>query len=635
MRSFERGSGVYNTDEYWQQIQQLGQNGRDWLTAGEKAKRTRALGAEAVQAVEQAQEQTKHEGRMQTETEEQPEGAAPTAETTDEVAEEAVVETEVEEVSEKATKEPKTEVEAEPEVIQGKAQLEAWQETMAGTPEERWQALEDEYAERKGVEMEAYAQPQIEMLRQKAEEVVRQQLPEMGEAGVAARVDLALKVALGDLAEEEARLLASAEVGRNGQRKLQKGWDEALLHQIYYDMRNNLLNVYGAYDWMEVDAQSDELGEDELVAWRALDAPRTPGTLSMRYLLGKYPRREDEGADAYFERLQAYTRQDQRRKKQLKADAKYEAAHPKQHAEVVPRVEAEVVYAPKPLVTMETESQPQAAEAEEQTHVNLATRVWQKVKRAVPFTKRKAQVLAKAELVPVIAGDEIIDLEPETGTGEVPEQDGREAVGQVISTVERAIQAVEHDTSFLEDYDEKKSDLLQNLDEAKILLLNIQADLEAASEDIKAGQQQRKQGLVLDKIEVGESEALRRGEFALEELYTQGVLERDQPLEVQLEFLQSLQTQASEKVKTAAADEERARRELAKRGDTASAEEKERLRDLAQEATLQRWVCNELLDKTLPAVRLLKYMEGNQETADDDEVIVDFPSEDALRRVDR
>lgn len=517
MKSFEGGGsgGVYNTDAYWRMLSDLSGTQGSWMKSPEKqvepeAETVKGLGAEAMERI-------------------------------------------VEENSDVETPEPG---EVEAEVEQAREELSAWSEKLAGTPEEYWQQLEKDWWVQSGVPMEYYAQPKFEVLLEKAKEFLKAQAPELSEAGLEARAELATKVALQSLAEREMEMLQGAKLDRKGERKLKKGWDGDLLHQAYYAMRGDLAQIYAQDETMEL---GDDLSERELAAWWVASEP------------------ENAKAKQALERLQAV---------EPVEPVEPEAEEAEEEIGHLRDDETEVVYEPKPIATMD-DIVAKSKQAEK-TPEGMVQKLWQMLRNRAPFVEWREQ--AVTALAPVAPEGGIVEVvEPPA-----EEVDSKEAVGQTIGMVQQAIQALERDVSYLEDYDEKKSSLLRMLNELLILCVNIQVEYEAAADDIEDGKRQKALGLELDKIEVGESDALREGELALEGLYADGTLEREQPTEAKVEHLRELEAQVEAQMRA----------------------------------------CNELLKKILPAVRYLNYELKNEATeVEGEDRVVEFPSAQALQEL--
>lgn len=475
------------------------------------------------------------------------------------------------EALERVTEEPVGEnVEAEtpePELdgaeeAQAREELAAWTEKMAGAPEEYWQQLEKDWWVQSGVPLEYYAQPKVEVLLEKAKEFLKVQVPGLSEAGIEVRAEMATKVALQGLAEKEVEMLQQAKVDRKGERKLKKGWDGDLLHQAYYAMRGDLARIY-AGDETE---RGDDLSESELAAWWVASEP------------------ENARAKQELERLQAEVEEPEA-PKEPKVEEKEEKI-----VRLKPE-EVEIVHEPAPLVTLDEVVK---SEQTGQVPESMIQKLWQALQDRMPFVNQKDKVVTA--LVPVVARGEIVETGNEVvEKSEQPaeEVDSKEAVGQTIGMLQQAIQALERDAGYLEDYDERKSNLLEMLNELLVLCLNIQVEYETAADGIAEGKQQKALGLELDRTEPGDSATWRKGELALEGLYAEGMLERDQSAEEKMEQLRVLQTQVEAQIRAS----------------------------------------NELLRKILPAARLLKHeMNGVMPEVEDDKVM-EFPSQEALREL--
>lgn len=523
MKSFEGGKdGVY-TDEWWQEAMKMApQYLRDYVPEGEAFDfgSVQELGAEAL-------------NRM--------------------------------------TEESTENVRAEEE--QARGDLEVWLESMAGTPEEYWQKLEEQWWIDEEVPMDRYPTPKIDVLTEKAKEFLQGRRPELSEAGVMARAEMATKVALKNLAEQEANLITQTKVNRKGERKLKKGWDERLLHQAYYAMQGDLERIYDGDTAEEM--VEDDLSDEEMVSWWAASEP------------GNAQARQE------MERLQAAK---VTKKEKDEGTEKVEEAEEQPIVKLKPD-EVEVVKEPAPIVTMDdlaSGGKPAIVETVEREPAGIVQKLWWRLTDRKPFIEQKEQALALVSVASV-AKAEVADrlgvekLEP------IIERDGKEMVGQTIGVVQQAIQALEKDAGYLEDYDKKKSNLLRMLNDLLVLCLNIQVEYETAGEDIEEGKRQKALGLELDKTEVGDSETWREGELALEGLYAEGMLEREQPAEAKME----------------------------------------RLKELQEQTVAQMRACNELLKKVFSAARYLKHEIDDIETEVEDDTVVEYPSDEALKKLQK
>lgn len=431
---------------------------------------------------------------------------------------------------------PETEksFEIEDEVVEGlrnvavRENLDAWQESMAGTPEEYWRGLEEKWWVDEEIPMDYYSTPKIDVLMEKASEIIRERLPDLSEAGVQARAEMATKVALQGLAEQEANLIAQAKVNHKGERKLKKGWDEKLLHQAYYEMRGDLERIYD--EGLVGQVEGDDLSDKESVAWWAASEP------------------ENTQAQKEMERL-----------KEEREPEKVEEAE--ENAGEAPIVklkpgEAEIVEAPEPIVTMddiESGEKPVTTVAE-RVPAGIVQRAWRKLRHRDPFIRQKEQATtALANVVPV-AGAEVADSRDNaivskdeiTAEAAMSEQ---EIVEEIVGLIGKAVRMFEERTSVLEDYDPIKSDMIQKMNVVKAMLVSMQALFMANRKDFEEGDRQKAAGLELDRTEIGDSEARRNGEIAMELLYSEGVLNRGQSAEEKLKSLPGIRKQLYEKMK--------------------------------------------------------------------------------------
>ncbi len=590
MNSHEQGGGsVYDTEQYWDKVARL---------ASEVAQKRNKPNSEGETAAAQPEAETElnsgNAGKMQTLGEKVTQVLE-----AERVAEGLVADSDIE-------NETKAEGEVADTLHESREELDAWLETMKQPLDKYWQDLVDEQWIETGIPINE--SPKIEVLLDGAKKYLREQLPELSRAGIEERAGLATKVVLRDLAEKEAQRLGAAKVNRKGERVLPKDFESKLMHETYYGMRQILEQFYHQNEGLRAGANGDELTEDEQIAWRVADTPRK---LDMTALLDKYPRRSEEGADEYYRRLQAYTKQGAEREKQLVADAKYDAEHPKVE-KAVPALyklrddEVEIVYSPQPLT---------------------AKRLFQdRVKQTLQAVSPKA---AKDELV-VQAQGEVIDQGPADDSEIVDETSMMETT---INSVQKLTQVLEAQIALLEDYDPAKAEMARMLDEMAVLLVNIRARYEASAEDIEEGRRQKDLGLTPDRVEVGDSEMYRRGELALEGLYSQGVMQREQPPEVKLEFLQAFQQRVANGINDEAKNLKAVAEELAKLegvdGDIAE-RKRDNLKESLRESQMKQMAYNELLDKILSATRYVEKVVRDEIPPDDTDRIVSFPSQEVL-----
>lgn len=577
MRSFERdGSDVLNTEEYWEQLMQLA-------------------------------DKMPREGEIDVEAERTDDAGGPSRAELGTIGSKAAA----------SVIKPDEVMQAGPEARQ---ELDAWLETMKGSPEEYWHKLEDKWWFDEEAPLDRYAMPKLDVLMNEASKMLREQVPGLSDEGVRTRAEMATKVVLQDLAKREAEMLIATKdkLDRKGNRKLDKGWDEKLLHRAFYEMRNHLMNFYKSYDWVRDGVAGDDLTENEQIAWRTVVEPQKPGTLNMRILLDKYPRREEEGADEYFARLKNYTRQDKTREDQLAADAKYEAEHPQPVVETVKKQEVE-----RPTEKQETIRKLRPDEAEiVYAPVPLQSEMEQQGTRGVR---------QDVEALPLV--EDVVEVGPvlktETKTEPVDEMT---MVEQTLDMAQQVARVMKQDNDVLEEYNPAKAEMAGMLDELAVLLVNIQAAHEASKDDIAEGKRQKDLGLVPDRVSVGESDDIRRGELALQSLYDRGYLDRETPARANLAFLQEFQQRAEAGIKSEKIELERATREAARvvGNDEVNTKRREKARDMAQEARMRQMAYSELLEKILPALRYLQKVVQEEVPADDAEHIVEFPSEEVL-----
>ncbi len=439
-----------------------------------------------------------------------------------------------------AQKEPEIEGQLSEEEKQARVEFDRWQAEMAGTPEEYWHRLEEKWWVEKQIAMDYYATPKMDVLQKKAQGFLKKQVPELSDVGVQARAEMATKVALQTLAEKEIEMLMGAKLGRDGERKLKKGWDATLLHQAYGVMQDDLVRLYGK-DTEGERPSGDEMNEMELAAWWVASEP------------------ENVHAKREWERLKAVEAAESEAEDENKDDGKDGA----KDEEKVPLVhlsqdEAEIVSAPEMPVNTAMMGAEMGATKEAAGRENLVQKILrglanggfaQRADRAVA-TAMAAMNAAGTELVPVAeavmgrSSDKGAD-KPEVGM-EGAEQE--EMIEQIITMTSQAVRMFEEQVEVLEDYNPLKSEMIQALNTLREELRDLKIMYEANVASFEEGKRQRDAGLSLDRTDVGESDEWRNGEISLERLYANGMLKRGESAELNLGVLRGLREKLHEEL---------------------------------------------------------------------------------------
>lgn len=220
--------------------------------------------------------------------------------------------------------------------------------------------------------------------------------------------------------------------------------------------------------------------------------------------------------------------------------------------------------------------------------------------------QKEQATTALANVVPV-AGAEVADsrdnaiVSKDEITAEAAMSE-HEIVEEIVGLIGKAVRMFEERTSVLEDYDPIKSDMIQKMNVVKAMLVSMQALFMANRKDFEEGDRQKAAGLELDRTEIGDSEARRNGEIAMELLYSEGILNRGQSAEEKLKSLPGIRKQLYEKMKQTY---EQLLTELSNY--------EERLRQTIDSETYLKWLAEE---------------EERQNM--DDDTVVEYPSQKTL-----
>lgn len=196
---------------------------------------------------------------------------------------------------------------------QSEAEMEAFQRRLEMSPEAYWSELRNEYAQ-KGVNLGLM--PDVRGMREYAEEYLAENV---GNNDQAERIGIALKTEMSRMAESKAEEIQKWQSEGRG---LPITFESEWLESSKRDMGNILDAYYGAEKRLGEQAKgSDELTDDEKVAWQMAALPQKPGKLNPIYVVrddaGRF---EGESALEYYNRLKNYRAQDLMRDWQLRQD---------------------------------------------------------------------------------------------------------------------------------------------------------------------------------------------------------------------------------------------------------------------------------------------------------------------------
>jgi len=203
--------------------------------------------------------------------------------------------------------------------IAGRENLDAWLESVKGTPEEYWQRLTEEKRE-KGVELG-------EMPNLAKVDRAIQNFFENGLTGVAGkarevREEMAKKAVLNDIAKLKER---GGEL------------NDEVMQNVFLGAQRMLEEMYRGNRELREDAQEEELSPDEEIAWRLKMDPRK-ARMNVLLVMQQHTRRPEETSDAYEARLRNYAEDTPAHQAQLEADQKYNAENPEDATEYAAQV---------------------------------------------------------------------------------------------------------------------------------------------------------------------------------------------------------------------------------------------------------------------------------------------------------
>lgn len=201
----------------------------------------------------------------------------------------------------------------------GRENLDAWLESIKGTPEEYWQRLAAEKSE-KGVELGEM--PDLA----KVDKAIRHFFDD-GLVGVtgearAVRETMAKKAILNDIAKLKER---GGEL------------NDETMRNVFYGTQRMLEEMYRGNRELREDAQEAELSPDEEIAWHLKMEPRR-AKVNVLLVMQQNTRRPGEGSDAYEARLRNYAEDTLEHREQLKRDQEYNTKRPDEAAEYVAQV---------------------------------------------------------------------------------------------------------------------------------------------------------------------------------------------------------------------------------------------------------------------------------------------------------
>lgn len=201
----------------------------------------------------------------------------------------------------------------------GRENLDAWLESIKGTPEEYWQKLTKEKGE-KGVELGEM--PDLAKVDKAIANFFENGLTGVTGEARAVREAMAKKAILNDIAKLKER---GGEL------------NDETMRNVFYGTQRMLEEMYRGNRELREDAQEAELSPDEEVAWHLKMEPRK-AKMNVLLVMQQNTRRPGEGSDAYEARLRNYAEDTLEHKTQLEDDQKYNAAHPDEAAEYAAQV---------------------------------------------------------------------------------------------------------------------------------------------------------------------------------------------------------------------------------------------------------------------------------------------------------
>lgn len=201
----------------------------------------------------------------------------------------------------------------------GRENLDAWLESIKGTPEEYWQKLAKEKGE-KGVELGEM--PDLAKVDKAIANFFENGLTGVTGEAREVREAMAKKAILNDIAKLKER---GGEL------------NDETMRNVFYGTQRMLEEMYRGNRELREDAQEAELSSDEEVAWHLKMEPRK-AKMNVLLVMQQNTRRPGEGSDAYEARLRNYAEDTLEHKTQLEDDQKYNAAHPDEAAEYAAQV---------------------------------------------------------------------------------------------------------------------------------------------------------------------------------------------------------------------------------------------------------------------------------------------------------
>ena len=209
---------------------------------------------------------------------------------------------------EQVTEQKAEQVEAK---VAGREKLDAWLESVKGTPEEYWQRLTEEKRE-KGVELGTM--PDLTKVNKAIQNFFENGL--VGVTGKAREVreEMAKKAILNDIAKLKER---GGEL------------TDEVMQNVFLGAQRMLEEMYRGNLELREDAQDEELSPDEEIAWHLKMDPRKANMNT---------RRPEETSDAYEARLRNYAEDTLEHQEQLKRDQEYNAEHPDEAMEYAAQV---------------------------------------------------------------------------------------------------------------------------------------------------------------------------------------------------------------------------------------------------------------------------------------------------------
>lgn len=201
----------------------------------------------------------------------------------------------------------------------GSEELDAWMESIKGSPEEYWQKLSKERSER-GVELGEM--PDLAKVDQAIANFFDKGLIGVTGEARAVREAMAKKAILADIAKLKER---GGEL------------NDETMRNVFYGTQRMLEEMYRGNRELREDAQEVELSPDEEIAWHLKMDPRK-AKMNVLLVMQQHTRRPDEGSDAYEQRLRNYAEDTPEHQKQLEDDKAYNAEHPEAAAEYAAQV---------------------------------------------------------------------------------------------------------------------------------------------------------------------------------------------------------------------------------------------------------------------------------------------------------